>query len=362
MSKIKTLHARWLVALAGGFGVMLSDAPVAVACSIPAPPPELRGYPDDGAVGVPTDVLPIYDRTGAFSALIDPYAPDGAMPLEERASLFELVDESGVVIPLVVGDAVGWFIELIPPAELAPRARYTLRTSASQSVGAGLELSFTTGDGPHASPPEPPIAFIEHYTLTSDNPTTCSPWPAGTCISFPEPAPGEYIEEQGFQRGTLSRSSSGYLSNTSRFTDITGINQGTYDCIDLRTRAPNGTFSLPLTLCREDGERYDVRGSENIECTAAGMTQDGRLVSALPPPTAAPSNDEPALDPPTPDAGAPIEPTNVVTTTSDDDTALLSADDTRCTVTGGSGSAPPSAPWYALPLLLLPLRRRRSVG
>jgi hypothetical protein len=270
-------------------GVLFDGAP-AEACSYPTPPPKLTGYPPDGAVGVPIDVRPIYDHQ-ALSQVLIPRDLSVYVPPEELAPAFELVDDAGAVTPLRFGVGGGaWFIELVPPTFLAPRTHYTVRTIAEMTVaGEVLQASFTTGDGAFGEAPGPFDAAIQHYTLKSDTPTSCSPWPHGTCIYFPEPSLESGVFVQGIHLWEGRMDSNAYLSRTPWFVDLAGIDQGTpFDCIQLRRRAPNGALGEATVRCRQDGELYDVRGSERIACGAAGITQDDRLVSSLP------ERDEPA--------------------------------------------------------------------
>lgn len=176
--------ARAALALSAGAAAgLLLDAAAADACSYPAPPPALAGYPAEGAVGVPIDVRPIYDGNLVSSALV-PRDLTSYVPPEEQPPAFELVDAAGVVTPLAFGTGGGaWFVELVPPRALAPRTRYTVRTIAGMTLGERLQVSFTTGAG-EAAPPGRLDAAIEHYTLQSDMPTSCSPWPHGTCVAF----------------------------------------------------------------------------------------------------------------------------------------------------------------------------------
>lgn len=314
------------------------------ACSTPEPPPALVGYPEDGSVGVPTDVLPIYNPArfvNALSALPDDNSGGNAQRL---ASVFELVDDEGSVTPLEIGGGGGVsFVELVPPADLAPRTRYTLRTTKEHSMDNGLQLSFTTADGPLATPPEPPSANLEHYSLISDEPTSCSPWPAATCISISDSKPGVYVEEVELDAEGNIRSPYVYLFNGSMFTDIAGIDQGTsFDCVELRTRAPNGVFSDSVTLCRQDGELFDLRGSEDIACTPQGITQDGNLMNALPP------------------AADAAEPTGSSASSADADESL-SEQPASCSLHAGSSTSRNALLLGAVSLLLA-LRRRLRVG
>ncbi|HKO92643.1 MAG TPA: hypothetical protein VJU61_15920 [Polyangiaceae bacterium] len=283
---MKALPARntlalWVASIAcGGGAATLLEIPVASACTIAVPPPALVGYPGEGALGVPTDVRPIYDLSRIYTAVQLSTEVEVANGL--ATSPLELVDDAGVVTPLDLGSGSSWHIELVPPGALAPRTHYVVRSIASRSRNGGLELSFTTGDGPRTTLPEVPSAGVAHYSLASDTPSSCSPWEHGTCLHFPIPAEdsGVFVEATPFDSIDGFQSAYVYLSATPWFMDLSGIDQGTpFDCVRLRSRAPNGTFSEATTLCREDGVLYDLRGSEDIDCTAEGLTHKGQLVS-----------------------------------------------------------------------------------
>lgn len=334
------------------------------ACSYAAPPPALQGYPEPDAAAVPTDVRPIYESRLFYAAVQQPdpaIVADDTLP---RPSPFELVDEAGVITPLLLGNGGAWYMELVPSAELAPRTRYVVRTVAEKVIGERLQLSFTTGDGPVSAPPAPPSAELEHYTLTSATPSSCSPLPTGTCLRFPEPSPGVYVQVDHFQQGTPFRDDAHYLSREPWFSDIAGIHQGhPFDCMELRARAPNGVLSEPVTRCRGDGLLYDIRGSEAIACTVAGITQDGRLLSARVddgPPVEeddVSGADAPTGTPPAAAAAGPAAPAPIDVTSAAPDVA--SAQRSSCgLVTPGRSSV--SLLWAAVALLALPLRRKRQ--
>jgi MYXO-CTERM domain-containing protein len=71
-----------------------------------------------------------------------------------------------------------------------------------------------------------------------------------------------------------------YLYERGAWTNLSGIDQGTQDnCVELRTRAANGTYSEPIVLCGKDAPHYRLTGSPDLTCTADGLAQDGKLVT-----------------------------------------------------------------------------------
>lgn len=345
---------------AGGLlGPVVLDAPPAGACSLEPLPPALVGYPDEGAIDVPTDVLPIYAVGLAWAGLREPFELQSPFPTEGLPASFELVDNAGAITPLFVGGDAGSFVELVPETELTPMTHYVLRSLADRSVGDGLQLSFTTGDGPLTTLPAPPVAALQHYSFEADAPTSCSPLSHGTCIYFSAAAPaGVYIEGRQFQAGTGYATSSPLLSRTPFIVNLSGMNQGThFDCIELRNRAPNGTFSDSITRCRGDGELQDIRGSEAIACTEFGMAQDGQLLSTEPAEgdesdTAELADTTDAVDRNDDPAGSPTP-----ATTPDVAVAALSADRSSCSLSVGDYNEAGRQLTYAMLLVLLAFRR-----
>jgi len=66
-----------------------------------------------------------------------------------------------------------------------------------------------------------------------------------------------------------------YLYGQSAWTNLSGIDQGTpYQCVRLRTRAYDGTYSEPVVLCGKDAPHYVVEGSAMLECTPQGLAHD----------------------------------------------------------------------------------------
>jgi hypothetical protein len=336
MTRIGTAITRHIT-LSGAACMLLAtvlDASRAEACSYPAPEPAWVGYPEDGATDVPTDVIPFYDveQTGLY--VYDASTGYGSLAVE-------LVATSGEIIALTsVLPRVG---ELFPRAELEPRTRYVLRPVGSEIGDGSLQLSFTTGDGPLMEAPRAPDIGVQHYTLESPAPTSCSPAPYGTCVFFsPEPAmPGSRVESTPFD-SVGGFDSFPYLIERPWFFNLSGIEQGhPFDCIEARTRASNGTYSDVAVVCRDDGPRYDLYGSEQIGCTAAGLTQEGQLVSTLG------------------DESSPLGSANAVP-------AALDVDRSGCSFTtpGGSSSRPraPTLAYAVLALWSVVIRRKGAAA
>jgi hypothetical protein len=277
-------HVRLGAVVLGCFALTLLAERAAQACSYEAQPPALQGYPDEGALDVPTDVRLIYAVSSVahteLLASVDPQRVANEDDPEPELSPLELIDEAGAVTPLELTDGGGsWLFESVPRAALLPRTRYVLRTTEPLSADGELRLSFTTGDGPLTTLPEPPSVEIEHYLL--ELPDRCGPSAHGTCLAFAEPAAGFYIAARPFQQAE-PHFRDVYLARKPWFFDIAGIDQHGHDCIEFRTRAPNGALSDPINRCRGDGPLYEIAGSSAVACTAAGITARGQLVSSPP--------------------------------------------------------------------------------
>jgi hypothetical protein len=239
--------------------------------------PALVGSPADGDVGVPTDVVPVYDRTAA--------GLEG-----DPTARFELAGDNGEVIALTRRNKHVWGFELVPASALAPNTRYTLRGSwQSPFVSTGpveLALSFTTGSGPTVAPPDPPVAAIQHYDFRGLGNSSCDPQPTGSCLSLPQNTMVQAIviddfgQENGrFDEATGAYVIDGYLFRGSFMFNLSGLDQGTnFVCVKLQARGANGSLSQPTVVCGGDGPIYRV-DTPNIDCTAQGLTTNGIPVS-----------------------------------------------------------------------------------
>lgn len=240
----------------------------ASACSTVGPPIALSGYPNDGDVEVPTDVVPFYDSSPFYSWGVS-------------ITQLMLTSSAGDSTSVVASEGHLNTEELTLGKTLQPDTEYTLVVNLSQSSNANvpksLTLTFTTGAGPESAAPPAPEAFLQHYQLAQPPLSSCSPWAHGTCVAL---SPGfvveqTYIDEFGQEPDPAS------LHGEPWFIDLAGIDQGTnYRCVKLRTRGRNAVYSSPRVLCGADAHLFSIRGSENIGCTAQGLTQDGALVSS----------------------------------------------------------------------------------
>lgn len=264
MVRLSSPHHSWAsLTLAAAVGAASFSAPsVAEACSTVLEKTWV-GYPGDGSVDVPTDVV----------LTVDYHQLAGTE-----------VDDLTAVLTSSTGQTIGVHVELshptsetaypsteklTPEAALEPNTVYTLGLSWTTEVGPGSwEIRFTTGAGPYIGTPAPPTgAFLQHYRIELRDPTSCSPHPQGTCVALPEGLEVEtrYISE-------LGKDVSANLRRGSHWTNLTGIEQGTpYDCVELRTRAPNGALSEPVVLCGDEAEFVELTEESQVVCTAEGI-------------------------------------------------------------------------------------------
>ena len=243
-------------------------APAALACTTAAPPPGLAGYPVSGATGVPTDVVPVYAtfRLGY---------PELGGP-----NPFRLRDADGVEVPLVMSAPYTWYVALTPRTALEPNTTYTIEASVPVPSGTPelVTASFTTGEGPAASPDPVDGAFLEHFT--SDRPvTSCDAYSQGTCVALPSQSfvTARFVDEFGQVHPPE-------LYRGPTFTNLSGVDQGTnFRCVRLSNRAPNGVESAPVELCGEGAAFYEYDGSSNaVACTDAGLTFKGETPEEAP--------------------------------------------------------------------------------
>lgn len=226
----------------------------AEACSIPAPPAALLGYPANGQVGVPTDVVPFFDMSTA--GIGDP-----------ATATFELLSTGGDAIAVRLEQRYAWKVELIPASPLLPNTEYLIRLALpnGQSVG---DVEFTTGGDAYEGTPAAPSAWLQHYRLDNTAYTSCSPAPTGTCVALDGPLP---VEVSYASRGGVDPTFV-YLHQESFLTNLSGLEQGTpYECLILRARAPNGVFSEPVERCRDDGPLVTLSNVARLTCTSAGL-------------------------------------------------------------------------------------------
>ncbi|HEX2872555.1 MAG TPA: Ig-like domain-containing protein [Polyangiaceae bacterium] len=228
------------------------------ACTTLRPPAVLVGYPADGQVEVPTDVVPFYS---VFDAHIEGVA----------TAQFKLTSSEGAVIAVQPKLSHVWHADLLPSQLLEPNTKYRVELSlpSGESVSG---ISFTTGAGPFEGTPPPPSASLQHYQFAPSVPlTSCSPPRTGTCVALTADWPTEVTH---LWNGNVDPTYV-YLYEGSFFTNLSGLEQGTpFDCVSLRSRAPNGVYSTPVELCRDDGPLLTLSDTDPITCTADGLLQE----------------------------------------------------------------------------------------
>jgi hypothetical protein len=187
---------------------------------------------------------------------------------------FTLITEAGVETRVVTRKAHAWAFELVPVEALLPNTTYVLtaRWNAPRKV-VETRLRFSTGDGPLLGVPALPSAMMEHYRIAEGPTTSCSPWATGTCLSFGDPdVLVEYSHIDEFGQVDMP-----YLSRGAAMIDLTGIDQGTnFRCVRLRTRAMNGTYSEPQTLCGADFPLTELSFTNDVRCVSTGLVSPGR--------------------------------------------------------------------------------------
>jgi MYXO-CTERM domain-containing protein len=235
----------------------------AEACSTEAPIEALVGYPADGEVGIPTDVSPFYRLNYPHFNLAE--------------AGFELVSSDGTAVPVSVepvtfGSTSG--VNLRTAAPLEPETSYTLE--ASTTAAPFDTVTFTTGEGPVSELPPVPAAALTHYKFVPTLLIGCAPSQTGTCMSFPGGLVVEttLIDEFGQEHPHS-------IERDPFFLNVGGFDQATpFRCVEVRTRAANGSFGEPGVFCASDAPLYKITGSGNIACAPDGLLHDGAVVAA----------------------------------------------------------------------------------
>lgn len=243
----------------------------AKACSTALPPASLLGYPEDGAVEVPTDVIPSYDRVFGRLGSVDP-----------GTTSIQLVGDNGDTVAATARFTYVWNFEIVPERSLTPLTRYTLQGHwiggpPSPVTPVDISIAFTTGGGPVSVPPAAPMAQMQHYQIKGVSLTSCDPFPAGTCVAVPAATAVQatHVDDLGQEDQYV------YLYNQSFMTNLSGIDQGTpFVCVRLRTRAANGSLSEPVELCGKDARSFEVHTAK-VGCSSEGLTADGHAVSSV---------------------------------------------------------------------------------
>src|SRR5690606_26306189 len=307
-------------------GLSLVGPKDARACTTAQPQAELHGYPTDGEADVPTDVVPFYN---SHTARVHDVA---------KAS-FTLVSSEEEAIAVNAEASYAGHVELVPVEPLQPNTIY--RIDLSLPSGESVKgVSFTTGDGPFEGALPSPTAFLQHYQFSPDvEYSTCDPQPTGTCVALGTCLP---LESSHLSEGNV-RGIYVYLYERPTCTTLSGLEQGTpSECISLRSRAPNRTYSAAVQLCRDDGPLLTVNSAQ-IACTA-----DGLLVqNASPPPREQEELDESEASGDT-DGGEATGDTNESEATGDSNESAATGDtneSVRCSLAalGSTGTSYPFA-------------------
>ena len=202
---------------------------------------------------MPTDVVPFYQ------------APTSDLAALTRAQ-FTLTSATAETIVARAVETQLFTADLTLEKELEPTTTYTLVAvidAAASPTGATetLSLSFTTGAARSERAGGSPV-LLQHYQLAQPPRSLCGPAVAGTCVAVP---PGVVVESRLVARGSDAGNGVIELHRDSWFTSFSGIAPGTdFDCLKLRTRAANATYSLPYYVCRSDTGVVPISGSENI--------------------------------------------------------------------------------------------------
>ena len=328
--------SRTLGVLAGSVALLVL-ARSAAACSYAEPPPELRGVPSDGQEDVPTDVVPVYS-VSSLNAFGDP------------SGLFRLRSVDGDEVAITTSPAGNWHGELRPEAALEPFTAYVVEAyGRSGEEGVTVSLTFTTGAGPLARAPEPPPAFVQHFELAPDAEWSSCDTDRGTCLAVPR---GD-LYLLTYDGGVAP--DPGYLIDGPYATDYSGISG--IQCLEVRRRAINGSYSEPTRVCLGDAPSFVLEGDSSMTCTEAGIVHAGALV------TDTPETSEPPPEAP-PASGAPAPVDTDGDDAQDDASALAENSDARTNEAVGcdlrrSPSTPiPAA--LALALAAWTARRRRT--
>ena len=255
VSEAVQVGGAWLAAAVGAAVIAWADP--AQACSYALPPPSLVGYPMNGDADVPVDVVPVYE--GPAAHIMETTGTGSAS--------FGLRSASGALIEVTPVHTFQWSIELIPERELESETAYTIEATLKPFNGGGttmVTVNFRTGSERAAAPSVPTDAFLQHYRLAQENPTSCSPESAGTCIAFVRGPIAATSIDQFHQEHTPA-----YL-----FWDPTNFSElAQGQCFKLRARARNGVLSEPVERCAAGAPLVELEG-DHVGCTAQGVTGD----------------------------------------------------------------------------------------
>lgn len=244
------------------FLTIVGHAKVANACTVPVPDPSLFGTPADGDVAIPTDVVPYYAVPIMF------------IGADQIPGEFTLTSENGASISLTPKIVNQTFFELTPERKLDPTTVYVLRADwihADDGEVYQSAIRFTTGDGPLAEPPHATVARLIHYYVKDVPLDTCGQWGRGTCVLVEDDdAFIQYVYIDEFGQDQAPSGARGSFMGT----DIRFMQDTNFTCVRLRTRALNGTFSEPTTLCGADYPVQEITTTNQIRCTSTGIELD----------------------------------------------------------------------------------------
>lgn len=263
------LEAAVAVGVLCGLGLLVAPG-TAAACTTPAPDPSFElGMPLDGDGDVPTDVVPLY---GIPIAVLHRMSLDEITDLDRPVpGTFTLTTVDGTAVEIEVRRVGGqhYYYELVPARPLAANTEHVLEGAWTIDSRTFVDtLEFTTGAGPVARDPAPPHARLLNFRLKDESQLgSCSATPSrGTCI---------YDERGGFMELTLAlengAAAESMLTPNAMVLglDIDGSGLA-YPCVVMRTRALNGVFSEPVTVCAPEHPEH-VIDTLNIECTSSGL-------------------------------------------------------------------------------------------
>jgi hypothetical protein len=245
-----------------GFVTMARPAHACLTVVEYAPP---RTLPAQGQEGVPTDVAMLVELSAMH---LDPSDP--------LSGLCTLRTLDGVLVPSTTERVADWHAEVRPAAALASGTSYELAIRVPLEDGSVVTetVTFTTGTGPLEAELSPPVGLLQHWVISPDVPlNSCDRLREGTCVALPA---GELVEATALHAGGVE--APGASLHDGPFThDLTG--RGSFECIRLRRRAMNGTYSEPSVLCGADAPSVELSGPE-LSCTTDGIHGDVALEPA----------------------------------------------------------------------------------
>lgn len=226
------------------------------------------GFPSADAVGVPTDVSPIFLNPlegfpAVGSVVFSLEGPDGsAVALETRA---------------VESRQLAKWTELRLGSTLQPNTRYKLRARASYDparfsvASSESSLEFTTGSGPAGALPAQAEVGLQHLVLGPPPVSACGlPMPTRTCLNLPKDGFFQIREAppaEGFAETIELVRGPSFVAQLGEF--------GRRRCVEVSQRAADGSFAPARSVCHDQGPLYAMEWSNplpSVACTASGIT------------------------------------------------------------------------------------------